>query len=232
MKGVYFGDKHSFNDFHMVLNSRNIPLPVPKTHYVPIPGTDGSLDLSTALTGGKVKYENREITMNFTLLEPAAEWDNSRSTLSNYLHGKVMNVRFEADPDWFYTGRCRIDSFTTKKGAATVTIKMLAEPYKYDVLDSLERIKWQLYGSDKVIHCSLKNLTVTGNLTIKVPPQQMDVVPTIITSADMQLKYGAKQYGLFTGDNVIADVVLSSGINMLTFIGSGTVSIKFRGGAL
>ena len=43
--GITFGEKHSFNDWRLLLSERpNISPPEVKTDYIDIPGGDGSLD--------------------------------------------------------------------------------------------------------------------------------------------------------------------------------------------
>jgi hypothetical protein len=215
MKGVLFDEKHSYTDFGLVLNSKEIGLPEPKTYIIDVPCADGSLDLSTALTGGEIKYKNRLIKLNFTVLKPWNQLEILRSTIANHLHGKIMKVIFDADYDFFYTGRCRITSFNTSVIPATVTIEMDAEPYKYD------------------IHETVIFETVSGSKTIYVDDQTMKVVPTITVSSDMTLTYKTKMYQLFSGENIIPEIMLSSmEDNELVFSGNGDVTITFRGGEL
>lgn len=215
MKGVLFNEKHSYTDFGLVLNSKEIELPEPKTYIIDVPCADGSLDLSTALTGGDIKYKNRLITLNFTVLKPWNQLEVLRSTIANHLHGKIMKVIFDADYDFYYTGRCRITSFNTSVIPATVTIEVDAEPYKYD------------------IHETVISETVSGSKTIYVDEQPMKVVPTITVSSDMTLTYKTKLYQLYTGENIIPEIRLSSAEdNELIFNGNGNVTINFRGGDL
>lgn len=57
---VFFGGKNTWDDWHIVPSSRPvIKPPTKKTNYLDIPGADGNLDLSEALTGYPV-YNNRE----------------------------------------------------------------------------------------------------------------------------------------------------------------------------
>ena len=49
MKGVRFGDYHSYNDFSLILTSKTIGTPTPKTETIDIPGGDGVLDLTEFL---------------------------------------------------------------------------------------------------------------------------------------------------------------------------------------
>lgn len=215
MKGVLFGDKHSYTDFGLVLNSKDIALPEPKTYIIDVPCADGSLDLSTALTGGDIKYKNRLIKLDFTVLKPWNQLEVLRTTIANHLHGKIMKVIFDADYDFFYTGRCKITSFNTSVIPATVTIEIDAEPYKLD------------------IHETVISETVSGEKIICVDEQTMKVVPTITVSSDMTLTYKTKLYSLITGENIIPEIMLSSAENNeFLFTGEGDVTINFRGGEL
>lgn len=213
MNGVKFDNLHSYTDLSLVLTSKSIPLPKAKTYIVEIPGADGSLDLSTALTDGDVKYENRPITMMFKVLMPWAQLEQHKSTLAKHLHGKIVKVIFDTDDGYYYSGRCQVTDFNTDQMPADIKISLDADPYKYEI-------------NETVI-----TETVTDSKTITVPEQLMKVVPVINVTADMQLTHLGVIHQLYAGDNIIAKVVLSSGDNnSLAFTGTGTVTVKFRGG--
>lgn len=234
MKGVKFGTKHSFDDLNLILNNKDIPLPEPKTYILDVPGADGQLDLSTALTDGDIKYKNRILTFNFTINEPFDKWEFVKSKVAAYLHGKIMEVILDVDKDYFFIGRCTISTAKTRNPVATLTVTVDAEPYKYSVHTSTERVIWDTFNFETGIWYDMAGLTVSGEKTVVVPSQEMRVVPTIIVSNDMSLVYKTTQYALYTGDNIIPAVQLSSNEedNTLKFIGNGTVTIDFRGGIL
>lgn len=232
MKGIIFGDKHSFDDLDLILNSKEIPLPDPKTYTLDVPGADGQLDLSTALTGGYMTYKNRELQFNFTINKPFEQWEQVKSKVAAYLHGKTMMVKVEADEGFYYYGRCWISNQATKNPKATLTISVDADPYKYDILDSTERTEWEGFDGNPLSWDA--EITVADDTTTIVPPQKMRVVPTINVSADMTLVYKTTQHALYTGDNIIPSVVLTENQedNTLEFLGTGTATINFRGGVL
>ena len=60
----------------------------------------------------------------------------------------------------------------------------------------------------------------------------MKVVPVITVSSAMDVVFNGVTYGLSEGDNRVLNIILSEGENKLTFNGTGTVTIKFRGGSL
>lgn len=215
MKGVLFNEKHSYSDFGLILNSKDIPLPEPKTYIVDVPCADGSLDLSTALTGGVMKYKNRLIKLDFTIMKPWNQLESFKSIIASHLHGKIMKVIFDADTDFFYTGRCKVTNFNASVIPATLTIEVDAEPYKMNI-------------EETVI-----SETISGEKTIIIDEQKMKVVPTITVSSDMTLTYKTKLHQLISGDNIIPEIMLySAEDNELLFNGEGNVTIKFRGGEL
>ena len=91
IQGVTFGIKHSYEDFGLILSSKEIGLPTPKTESVSVIGRNGDLDLTDAL-GDDVKFENRKLSFTFSLLNGARDWTATLSNLSNYLHGKKMRI--------------------------------------------------------------------------------------------------------------------------------------------
>ena len=65
---VNFGDKNTWDDWKLVPSNRPvIDPPTQKTNYIDIPGADGSLDISTALTGYPV-YNDRVGSIEFIVM--------------------------------------------------------------------------------------------------------------------------------------------------------------------
>lgn len=232
MNGIWFGNKHSYNDFGLILKSKNIPFPDPKTDTVEIQGADGILDLSTALTDGDVKYKNRKCQFVFTVIDPSKNWETVKSKFANYLHGQIMNVKLDIDSGFYYVGRCSLGAFAAEKRTATITVTVNADPYKYDVLSSDEAWKWDSFNLENGIIYSLSNIEVETTKTIVIPSRRMHVVPTINVSAAMDAVFNGSTYGLVMGDNINLNIMFTEGENTITFNGTGTVSIKFRGGSL
>lgn len=232
MVGVTFGTKHSFRDFGLILTSKSISLPEPKTSTVDIPGADGSLDMSTVLTNGDVKYRNRQLQFVFTVIDPHKNWESVKSRLANYIQGKKMNITLDVDHGFFYVGRCKISSFQEDRRTAQITIMVDAEPYKYDILMSTDAWEWDGFNFVTGIIYSLNQITITGEKTIIIPNKRKAVVPFITVSSNMDCVFKGVTYGLTTGTQKILGILLTEGENNLKFIGTGTVSISFRGGSL
>ncbi len=77
MKGIRFGNYHSYDDFKLILSQKTIGTPSPKTETIDIPGGDGVLDLTDFF--GEVNYNNRILTFEFSSIVPQADFLNQFS---------------------------------------------------------------------------------------------------------------------------------------------------------
>ncbi|WP_368346664.1 hypothetical protein [Peptostreptococcus anaerobius] len=154
--GVKFNGKHSYKDFGLIMQKVSIGMPKVKTEIVDIPGADGSKDLSEALAGRPL-YGNREIDIALVSPHQRHDWLQMISRLANFIHGKSIRVVFDADPDYYYKGRCSVEKFDSGEMLPDVSVKISAEPYKVS-----ERTKLvQASGSTYIGFDRSKNITVT-----------------------------------------------------------------------
>lgn len=131
MNGVTFGNKHSYRAWRMLLTSHpEITPPTPKTKLIQVPGSNTVIDLTEALTGGKVKYEPRTIRCVFYVIGGRSKWPAVYSTVLNEVHGRRMKITLDTDPNWYYEGRVVVDQFDSDESAATIVITAEVEPYK------------------------------------------------------------------------------------------------------
>ena len=130
MRGVRFGAYHSYDTWKLMLRKAvEVTPPKPKTHYVEIPGKDGSLDLSTAMTG-KMRYEDREIRMVFVTLSERNEWPVTESDMLEKIHGQEMQFVLDDDPDYYYTGRVSVGDAVQGNKSVEVEVTAQVRPYK------------------------------------------------------------------------------------------------------
>ena len=90
--GVKFGDKHSIDDWDLLMTYKEIEAPKPKIIEIEIPGSDGVKDLSEAF--GEIKYDNRNIITTFDLFQNYTEWNELRQEIATHLHGKKQKIIF------------------------------------------------------------------------------------------------------------------------------------------
>lgn len=133
MKGVKFGSYYSWDDWKLVLQAQDVSIPAPKTNTIDIPGANGSLDLTEALTGSVV-YEDRELSFSFQTAEALTQkgWADMISEITTAIHGQRLGIVLDDDPEWTYNGRCTIDSFTNTSASQSITILCKCNPLKTD----------------------------------------------------------------------------------------------------
>lgn len=208
MKGVKFNTEHSYDDFGLILSSKSLPFPSPKTSKVDIKGADGSIDLSTVLTDGNVKYENRKLTFVFTAV---GSWQTLADEFAAYVHGQSMDIILDVDTGHYFTGRIDVTSVKEKNPAvAEIMVTVDAEPWRYEA------------------NITTVAATVETTKTLTIPNSRRWVVPTITVSAAIQLTHNEVVYQLQPGASIIPNVILKEGSNTLTFTGAANVSVTFR----
>lgn len=236
MNGILFGNKHSYDDWGLILKSRPvISPPEPKTNYIDIPEADGQLDLTESLSG-EVRFNNRDITFEFNVIDARQRWSSLYSEIANYLHGQKLKIIFDEDPYYYYMGRFKIDEWESDKRTSVLTITGSCDPYKYDIIGSLDDWIWDDFNFETGIIRDYSEIVVDGTLDFIVLGTRRHAVPTFeVHSSDgqgMKVKYGVTTYDLADGKNRVVTINIKDGENHLEFTGHGTVAIDYRGGSL
>lgn len=203
-------DKSAYLDWNIVLTSVDIPLPEPKRTTVEVQGADGLIDLSTVLTGD-VTYNNRAITLNFEMMDTSNYYD-LMSEISNYLHGKIVTFTLSRDSNFYYKGSASINSWECNRQQGLIVIHIDAEPYKYEV-------------DETIIDITLSGEKAYFNL----PNLRKRVCPTLTATGDVYI-YGDEilPHKLKQGEQQILSLMLNEGDNIWLFEGDGKVKITYR----
>lgn len=230
MIGVKFGNKHSYDDWGLILTQKSIGLPDAKTETVDVPGMDGMMDLTEVLSDD-VRYGNRKLQFTFQTPKPkGSSFSALLTTIANYMHGKRLQIICDDDRTYYYTGRCEINQFKTSRALATVTIDCDADPYKIRINQNSDWI-WDTFSFvDGVI--STTEFTVNGTYTAYLANDRRVESPEFTVSADMTVTFEGKTYRLTKGTTTVLDIRLHSGVNIFAFTGNGKVKIYYQGGAL
>lgn len=230
---ITFGTKNTWDDWHLIPTSR--PLfnpPSVKTNLIEIPGGDGALDLTTALAGRPL-YKNRTGSLEFYVDNDFRDWTVLYSEIMVYLHGQKMRAVLEDDPSYYYEGRFAVNAWKSNKERSSLVIDYDVNPYKNDILGTDEEWIWDTFNFETGIIRYYKDLPVSGSLSVTVIVDMMPVSPTITTSAaGMTVTFSGETYNLSKGVNHVPEIVLPQGSNVLTFTGSGTITIRQTGGRL
>ena len=231
MNGVTIGEKHNYNDWGLILSEKVISPPVPKTSKIEVPMRDGSIDLTEALSD-EVKFEDRLITLTFTVIDPIATWSAKISEIENYLHGKRMKIIFDDDLAFYYIGRVNVNKWTSNKNIGKLVVECEVEPFKYDVFTSAVDWEWDLFDFEEGIINETGQLVVDGSVTVSLICRRKRMFPIFTTSAPITMLYDGVTYNLLVGSQKFYDLFLCEGVNEFTFTGNGTVSIDYIGGSL
>ena len=231
MNCVTIGEKHSFNDFGLILTSKVISPPKPKRNLISIPLRDGSIDLTEGVTD-IIRYEDRRIEMRFKMLGAIETWPQRISEIYNYLHGQKLKIVFDDDRAFYYIGSLTVNDYSSENRTNSIVIEGICEPYKYDLYSSAEDWLWDTFDFEQGIINECNNLTVNGILAVSIIGRKKRSCPAITVSANMTVTYEGKTYSLLAGTQKVYDILLKEGENVLNFIGSGTITIDYTGGSL
>ncbi len=214
MNGISFGNKHTYDDWNLVLTNKLLGLPTPKTSSVTIEGADGVIDTSEVLAG-EIKFNNRKLEFEFTMTSDYEEYNELITEIANYLHGKKLKITLDSDSDYYYVGRCQINQWVSDKRIGKIVIQCDCEPYKY--------------SSAKCV----SSANINGDTYVKVHGKRMTVTPVIEVTNDMIIVINGEDRTLKSNrKNEIPDLFIKEGVNILHFKGNGIATITYAGGEL
>ena len=209
MKGIKFGNYHSYNDFSLILSQKTIGAPSPKVEAIEIPGGDGVLDLTDFF--GEVKYNNRNLSFDFSTIIPQADFLDLFSQIQNAIHGQKMQIVLDDDSEWYYIGRNTVSEWKADKNIGKFTIDCDCEPYKTRLGDT--EIFQMVEGTEtKVI----------------LPNGRKTVVPLIEITGNVNLTYGENFWALSAGIYELPALILQNGDNEIIVGGTGTATFTYR----
>lgn len=234
--GVTFGTNHSYKAWGLKLKEIKIGLPEVKTSYVEVPGMNGSLDLTEATFGG-VTYGMRTLEFSFDARNcNYKDWSSLITTIASAVHGQRLPIILDTDPEYYYTGRCELDTKKTNDVLAQITIQCYCEPYKLNVVASsgLEW-EWDSFSFVDGVVRDTKDVRIdaaTGWQTLVLVGWQYNSALEILSDTAMKIKFGGSLYAISAGKNVLQGIVLTEGKNKLEIQGVGVITAIYRGGML
>lgn len=230
------GEKHTFRDFGLVPTSRPvINPPAPNLSFVEVPGADGALDISGAVSGG-VTYANRTGSFEFYVVR-GRDWTEVYGEIMAYLHGRRLPLVLEDAPSHFYVGRVSVSKWKSDKNSSFLTLDYNLEPFRYEVTEGTD-VPWEvncpadaLGWRQDTFACSV-SAPVTR--TIRAGGA-MPVVPVIWTegiTGSFTVSVNGKTYQLTDGKNRIPELAVRDSDVSLRFSGSAMAAIYTRRGWL
>jgi phage-related protein len=211
MKGVSFLGYHSEKDLNLLLTGKEIGAPEIKRQTIDVAGSDGELDFTDFF--GEPKYGNAQHQFTFESIRPRNEQLSQYTDLKNKLHGKKGRIILDDDPSFFYVGRCTVSKYTNEKNIGKITVTCDCEPYKYKLTETV--VTRAVNGTDMIV--------LTNSRKRAVP------LVTVQTSTSMDIVYKEDfDWSLASGSYLLPELELAEGDNVVTVIGTGTISFTWR----
>lgn len=216
MKGVTFGNLHSYWDLKLLLQpGKEIGSPEVKEKKVSVDGADGELDYTDFF--GEAKYGNVTLKFPFATKIPLSEFLTHYSLVKNALHGKKMRIILDDDPSSFYVGRVSVGKFTNEKNIGIITIECDCEPYKYKLARTI--VRRAVNGTD--------NIVLTNSRKRAVPEVWIE------TEGTMNIRYQDNLiWDLGPGSYTLPELELTEGDNAVSVTGTGTIAFEWQEGSL
>ena len=176
-----------------------------KTYTVDIPGGNGVIDLTEALTGDVV-YEQREQSFEFKCIYPES-FERVKTQLSNFLHGRSFDYQLSFDPGYTYHGRFKVNTYSHEGYVGGIVgdfnITITADPYKLKE------------------HCAYR-LNATGGRLYRFESGRRPVHPTIECENVCYVTWQGKEMTVPAGTYRLNGVVFREGVNEL-YVNSGRI---------
>lgn len=180
----------------ILLDGYTLEPPSPKTYTVDIPGGNGVIDLTEALTGD-VAYENRNQEFTFALIYPE-DFEAVKTKLSNFLHGQSYDYKMTMDPEYTYHGRFTVSSYEHAMCAngilGQIKINIDANPYKTKESKTYK-------------------LNATGGKMYRFESGRCKVRPIIECEQTCFVSWNGKEITVSPGTYRLNDVIFSRGFN-------------------
>ena len=140
-----FNGINTWDDWHLIPSSRPLINPPGfRSEFIDVPGFNGSIDVSTILTGYPT-YTDRSGSFDFYVLrdyDDYISWSYTYSKIMEYLHGRKFKIILDDDKGYYYVGRMTVNAWKSEKDWSKITLDYRVEPFKYSLVSSLEPWLW------------------------------------------------------------------------------------------
>lgn len=237
MKGVgfKFDSRHSYNDFGLVLDSKQIADPQKSKIKISVPYMNGTYDFSTIGSGGEQVFGERDVQVILGM--PTGSKEELQIVYSQILEWLKDTGRQQLIFDDMYTYYFEAEVETVSKfeemyRMGKITIMFTAQPFRHSI-DYMGDDIWDdfCFLTDYTQYSNVFDITEDGpGNTVIMYNNGRPVVPEIDVDVDgMRLNFKSKTYYLIKGSNKFYDLKLENGENIFHFYNAiGKVKIIFR----
>ena len=229
---------HTLNDWNLALGNNNyIGEPEMETTYIKIPGRNGLIDVSEAISGRRI-YKKRQLAFELGGRRERLAWDSIISQFRNNIDGRICRLTLDNDPSYYWRGRVYIEGFDRFRELGTFELNVpMADPYKYSKTSSAEPWLWDPFNFNTDMVTYIGAISVAGTKTVTIPHGHMATSPELVvsdmTSSTFTVEADGVTYPLSVGTNRIPSIIVDGDDDVdLTFTGTAKVQITYRSGSL
>lgn len=187
-----------------------------QSQLVDVPGRDGPLDLSTALTDGVPRYGSRTLTATLERSDGTRlTREAAINTMVNWLDGWRLEIRLPDDEAHYLQGRIHVAKDYNDPAHASVTVTAICDPWRYN-------------NHETVLSFTAGQTVQTARLTNS---GRRSVVPVLQITGDdavVNLVYGSASWALGPGTYQLPDLVVHQGGISVEYSGTGALSFTYR----
>ena len=227
---ITFNHKKSFDDYSLHLIDVDIGYPEKKEISVTVPYMNGNYDFSSVY--GEDTYSNRQVKVKFALKSPY----NKTRTLLNIQYDKVVDWLFSSGIsdlkiDYVeYSFSAKVKAISSKtKFLNTESIEVTFECYPFRKPELFEGDDiWDEFNFELDVAQSV-DFNVVGSKRISlINVGAIAVTPTVICDTNLEVIHNEITYKFTSGMTKDYRFKLNKGDNIITVIGTGNISFKFK----
>ena len=229
---------HTLDTWNLALGNNNyIGDPEMETTYIKVPGRNGLIDATEAVSGRRV-FRKRQLAFELGGKHDRLDWDGVISAFRNNIEGRVCRLTLDNDRSHYWRGRVYIQDFDRFRDLGTFTLAVpMADPYKYSNTSSAEPWLWDPFNFETDYITYIGAITVTGSKTVTIPHGHMATSPELVlsdlTSAEFTVTANGVTYPLTVGTNRIPSILVGGDADVeLEFTGDAKIQIVYRSGSL
>lgn len=200
----------------ILLDDITIPAPAARCNRYTVPGADGDLDDTLALTG-EPTYDPIDITFTLFARQPDKELYAMRTQLCNAYQGREVKVVFPHDSGHYYRGQLSIGQLSGYN-SGRIPVQLHAYPW---------RLKHLVTEVSTNLTTSYKTLTLHNECRT--------AIPTITVERETTLRYGEREQTISSGTHRLPSICLPAGISILkakVTSGTGAIAVRYQEASL
>ncbi len=189
--------------------------PSPVTKMQDVPGRiKGPLNLSNILTDGQPSYGSRPLRVVLETSEgDRLEREARISDIINRLHGQTVDIVGPDKPNHYAVGTLTVTRKYNNMAHGSVEISGTCEPWLYAATETVVTLQ----------ATEVEQTTTLLNMGV------MPVVPVLqVEGGSVTLAYGTDSFAMENGTYKWPDLFLTPGEHVVTYTGTGTLTITFR----